>query len=195
MGKTLKTLSFRDITKPSSHHNALFSFRHMDGVSSSTSASGLTIDMCGGRKNFTVDDYISRVLLERPTCAIALADEAPFHAGYKRYAKASERSLKWFQQLIFKTRNLPIKVYGVVNGGMKDEAIVELARKLLTAGASGLVVGGCGSGESPEDRSRAIRALRGVLDAQGISKYLIVQCMNSLPEVSRTVFILIFISC
>ena len=187
MGKTLKNLSFHDITKPPSYHKTLFSFRHIDGVSSSTSASGLTIDMSGGRKHFTVEDYISRVLLERPTYVIALADEAPFHAGYKRYAKASERSLKWLQQLLFKTKDLPSQVYGVVNGGMREEAMAELARKMIAAGVSGLVVGGCGSGESPEERSRAIRALRGVLDTHGGNKYLIVQCMNSLPEVPHTI--------
>lgn len=163
---------------------------------------GLFVDTPAGRKVVTVADYGSRIVSDGFPVVIALADEVPLFTGSKASSKANARSLLWLKQLKLSQAINWDKIYlfGVVGTSNElfhasaktesspefDQRIVLNAKDLLDNGCNGLVIGGAGLGETPNDLEKAIRSVKYATNEIGADKkkaLVMVQEMDSIKEI------------
>lgn len=145
-----------------------------------------------GLKLVTVDDYMSRVVLDRPKYVVAIADEISHVTSTdKRKLASMFRTLEWFKKmckyenkLSEKWEHTDISLFGVVlpyqtvEGGSKKDKdfsdivtkkISEMVNTYLDSGASGICVGGLGMGENHVVRRSAIENVRRIIDIRATS--------------------------
>lgn len=121
------------------------------------SSSGRLVETANGRKEVTPSFLLSAAAAIKATMVVAMSDEPAFGSSRKRMAKAADRTTQWLQQSSLEAASEAC-LLGVVTGGVDSEARTRAAQTVSRHGLSGAVIGGLGSGETPEDRAAAVAA-------------------------------------
>ena len=166
-----------------------------------------------GQKLITVDDFMNRLVLDRPKYVVAMADEISHVTSTdKRKLASMYRTIDWFKQMCAyknksnedKWNHSDISLFGVVlpyqtcRGETKrsqeyadivTQKISAMVNTYLDSGASGICVGGLGMGESHAVRKNAIESVRNVIKMRTNTDPvpILVQGMNSLKEILEAI--------
>jgi queuine/archaeosine tRNA-ribosyltransferase len=157
MSKSLSGVSIEKLFQGRIHGRSMMSAT--DGTAGSSNDTGIYMDTNSGRHIITVDEYISRVQLEKPAIVIAMADEVAYSCGKRKLLTAVKRTQAWFE----KFRNIDginwessMLVGAVVGGKCADQqlgpdCVIAQTQFLLTNGAQGMYI------FSSESQMRAIQ--------------------------------------
>ncbi len=110
----------------------------MNATISTATSTGVIIDTASGRKNVNVTDYGKKISMEKPSFAVAMADEFAIDAKTKRRYKGKTRTEEWYQDLIKKC-DVPwtnTRLFGVSCGGTVDEREIAI-RNILSYNETG----------------------------------------------------------
>lgn len=119
-------------------------------------STGMLLETANGRKEVTPSFLLSAAAAFKATMVIAMSDEPAFGSSRKRMAKAADRTTLWLQQSTLEASEACL--LGVVTGGIDSEARKRAAETVARHGLRGAVIGGLGSGETPEDRAAAVKS-------------------------------------
>jgi hypothetical protein len=200
-GRAFGDIAISDVQKPHRNIVCIVSCRQKDPSGGATD-DGLYVNTSAGRKLLKNIAYMSRIVSDEFPAVIALADEIPLRSTLKRSVKSKNRGLKWTKEIkAFLSRESSNTFLFATTGPMDtsphaalscsvdriDRAVADSAQQLVDAGADGLVVGGCGCGESLTDLAIAIRSVKSVTStassSSGMKVPVFVQEMNSFQQV------------
>ena len=205
-GRSFGDIPISDVQKSHREIFCIVSCRQKDPSGGATD-DGLYVNTSAGRKLLTNTAYMSRIVADGFPAVSALADELPLRSTLKRSVKSKNRGLKWTKEikallsregsntfLFATTGSMDTSPHAVLSSSLDriDHTVADSAQQLVDAGADGIIVGGCGCGESLTDLAIAVRSVKSVANAASSSSCssgkkipVFVQEMNTFQQVCR----------
>lgn len=117
----------------------------------------LRLNTPGGKQQFGSDTYNKLVKVLKPNMWSALSYDLAFYSSQKRIKKCVDSTIKWLDVAIKENENA--QIFGVVQGSCSEYERKRCVNEINNRSdhLSGVVLGGFGLEESPEDRERHIR--------------------------------------
>ncbi|KAM3586851.1 hypothetical protein VKS41_001906 [Umbelopsis sp. WA50703] len=131
---TNKYLLFLDTRDPSKH-----------SPSSANTEKYLSVNTHGGVRQITPELWCRMVEQYKPDFYAALADVlSDTEPGNKRVRKSVDRTLRWLDECIEKTKNLDIPIFATLVGSQNEEERIRSATESAQRKVSGFVISGLG---------------------------------------------------
>lgn len=83
IGKDFGDRQVSEVMKVPQNIEYVFSFRSVFGPAVNCDSSGISVQSRSGRKKITIENYLQRALVDKPSILVALADEVSFHIMIK----------------------------------------------------------------------------------------------------------------
>ncbi|XP_048587687.1 queuine tRNA-ribosyltransferase accessory subunit 2 isoform X2 [Nematostella vectensis] len=140
----------------------------------------------GGRRKFTVQKYLAKLMVLRPTVAECLCDTIPASKQTaKRIKKSVDRTLKFLDELVASKSEVlrNCSLLGAIEGSDSLEERIRSARETATRPVSGFVL----EGFNPKASSDWISLLQDTVDVLPCDKPRVIQGISSPDEVLQAV--------
>lgn len=119
----------------------------------------------GSKHLFTPESVIEFQHLLGSDIAMVLDVCPPFPAGRDEVAEAVRLTTDWARRSIVRARELGVRAFAIVQGGVHPDLRRQSAEQLVELGFDGYAIGGLGIGESKEQMWEAVESVMPLLPA------------------------------